>query len=216
MVRGLLAAAVLALVASFGFAVAAGFPVVADDVTVVRIPGAVPEKRCTVAPVADAYVDEALPETPFGDEDFLAVASGPANRRALVRFDLGSCSVPAGAELRSARLTMVVAAAPAQARTWDVRRVTSVWHAATVTWTTAPTVAATVTDTAPIGTIDGATVAWDVRTDVADVVSGGATDRGWRIADVSEGAPLRVGGALASSETATSDARPSLTLTWFD
>lgn len=195
---------------------AAGFPVAADGLTLVRVPGAAPVKTCTVTPSSDTFLDEELPETPFGAEPYLAVASGPADRRALVRFDLSSCGIPAGAEVRSARLAMGLTDAPASPRAWRVQRVTSDWAAAEVTWSTAPTVAPAATDTAAIGTVAGVPVTWDVRADVALIVSGGATNRGWRIADVDESAPLRDGGAFAASEAVVAADRPSLTLTWFD
>lgn len=217
--RGRFVAAALAcaalVLAGAGVVGAAAFPVASDELTLVRVPGAVPEHSCTLTAVADSYVDEALPDTAFGPEEYVAVSSGPTDRRAFVRFDIASCGVPAGAEVRSARMSLLLTAAPAWARTWEVQRVTDVWHGPTVTWNTAPTVAAGVTDTAAVGTVAGVAVSWNVRADVADVVSGAATDRGWRIADADEESPVTVGGALASHEAAESE-RPSLTLTWFD
>jgi hypothetical protein len=208
-------AGVLAL-ACAAVAVAAGFPVTTDDLTVVRIAGAVPEESCTITAVADAHVDEAQPDATFGTGPAVEIASGPADRRALVRFDIGSCAIPAGAEVRSARLRAVLTTAPAAGRTWKIQRVTSAWTGLSVTWNTAPAVVAAATDTAQTGTAAGAVVEWDVVGDVAGVVAGTATDSGWRIADADETAPTTVGGALASSEVASSGDRPSLTIRWFD
>jgi len=215
-VRGLVCAAVLVTLSSIGVAVGAGFPLVAEDVTIVRIPGAVPFKSCTVAPVADAFVDEALPDTAFGAEPYVEVAAGPSRRRALVRFDLDSCGVSAGAQVRTARLRMLLTAAPTESRTWRVRRVTSAWTEGAATWNAAPDVAASVTDAVETGVVLGDVLEWDVRGDVAQIVSGAVTDRGWRIADPDETAPVTVSGALASREAVDPAQRPSLTLTWFD
>ena len=213
--RGLLLAGAIALTAT-GIAFAAGFPVTTRDLTTVRIPGAVPEKSCTITPAADAHVDEAQPDATFDTGPALEVASGPADRRAFVRFDVGSCSIPAGAEVRSATLRAVLTAAPAEDRTWKVQRVTEAWSAPSITWNAAPAVATAATDSAPTGTTPGATVGWNVLADVAGVVSGTADDRGWRIADTDATAPVTVAGALASSEAASEPTRPALTITWFD
>lgn len=206
------AAFVLALA---GVASAAVLALDADRITVLRIPGTVPVKTCTISAVSDAYVDEALPDAAAGTAPALEVTAGPADRRAFVRFDVAGCSIPAGAEVRSAALAMVLAAAPAEARNWKVQRVTDAW-AGDVTWSTAPAVAAASTDTAATGIAAGATLQWNVLPDVADVVSGAALDRGWRIADADETPVAPVGGALASSEAAAAGTRPTLTVTWFD
>ena len=155
------------------------------------------------------------PDAAAGTAPALEVTAGPADRRAFVRFDVAGCSIPAGAEVRSAALAMVLAAAPAEARNWKVQRVTDAW-AGDVTWSTAPAVAAASTDTAATGIAAGATLQWNVLPDVADVVSGAALDRGWRIADADETPVAPVGGALASSEAAAAGTRPTLTVTWFD
>jgi hypothetical protein len=211
-------AAVLAaafVVALAGVASAAGFTVDADRMTLVRVPGAVPPKTCTVAASADAAVDEALPDTNAGTSATLDIAAGPADRHAFVRFDVGSCAIPPEAELRSAVLRMVLAGAPAEDRSWKARRVTGAWAETGITWNTAPSLAAASTDAVSTGTVAGAALAWNVAADVADVVSGGA-DHGWRIADADDAPAAPVAGSLASRENAVAADRPSLTVTWFD
>lgn len=198
-----------------GVASAAALAVDADSLTVLRIPGTVPVKTCTISAVSDAFVDEALPDTAAGTAPTVEVAGGPADRRAFVRFDIAACSIPAGAEVRSAALAMVLVAAPAETRSWSVRRVTDAW-AGDVTWNTAPAVAAASTSSASTGIAAGATLQWSVLPDVAAVVSGAALDRGWRIADADETPVAPVGGTLASSEAVDAGTRPTLTVTWFD
>ena len=211
--RALLIAAALTA-AGAGAALAAGFAVDADDLTVVRIPGAVPVESCTITAVADAYIDEAAPDATAGTAPALEVAAGAADRRALVRFDIGSCAIPSGADVRTAQLELVLTTAPGASRSWTVRRINDPWTGLSVTWNTAPAVAATATAAAPTGTVAGATVAWDVLPDVADVVTGAAPDRGWLVADADEATPAA--GAVGASEAAAAADRPSLTITWFD
>jgi hypothetical protein len=206
------------ILALAGVASAAVLTVDADEMTLVRVPGAVPPKTCTVGAVADTDADEALPDAGDGTATTVGVAAGPAAaKRAFVRFDLAPCSIPSNAEVRSAALRMVLAAAPAADRTWKVRRVAEAWSEATMTWNTMPTTFAAVsTDTLSTGTVAGATLAWNVAADVANIVSGAVTDNGWRIADADEASPTPDGGALAARENAAADDRPALTVTWFD
>lgn len=214
-VRTALLGATLAL-ALTGVASAALLGIDADRVTLVRIPGAVPAKTCTVGAVADAHVDESLPDTNAGTAATVEVGAGPADRRAFVRFDLASCAIPAGADVRSAKLSAVLAAAPADPRTWNVHRATAAWPELGVTWNTAPAVAASATGTASIGTAAGATVEWSVLSDVAGIVSGATSNDGWRISDADEAPPAPIAGSLASREAAAAADRPTLTVTWFD
>ena len=199
-----------------GIASAAALTVDANTMTLVRIPGPVPPKTCTVAAIADAHVDEALPDANAGTAASLDVAAGPADRRAFVRFDLASCAIPSTAELRSAALRMVLAGAPAEDRSWKVRRLTGAWTEAGVTWNTAPSLAAASTDAVSTGAVAGAALTWNVAADVADVVSGAATDHGWTIADADEAPAIPAAGSLASREDADAAERPVLTVTWFD
>jgi hypothetical protein len=199
-----------------GVASAAGLSVAPDTMTLVRVPGAVPVKTCTLVAGADAHVDEALPDGTAGSAPALDVTAGASDRRAFVQFDLPACAIPSTAEVRGAALRMTLAVAPAEDRSWKARRVAGAWTEAGITWNTAPPLAASSTDTVPTGTVAGATLTWDVAADVADAVSGAVTDRGWRIADADEAPAAPVTGSLASREDADPADRPSLTVTWFD
>jgi hypothetical protein len=213
--RGLIAGVVCALVFS-GVAWGAVLSVDGDELTLVRVPGFVPAESCTVGAVADAHVDEATPDGNFGSDALLTVGAGTYDSRALVRFDVSSCSIPSGADVRSARLRMVLVDAPGEDRTWKARRVTGAWTEGAVTWNTEPALAAASTADVQTGTVAGATLEWDVLPDVAGIVSGALTDRGWRIADSDEAPASPVLGGLASREEPVGAQRPELTVTWFD
>jgi hypothetical protein len=215
-VRRAVALGVVLVVALAGVAWGAVLAVTADQMTVVRVTGAVPAETCTVGAVADAYVDESTPGSNFGSDATLAVHAGPADAHALVRFDLASCSIPSGADVRSATLKMTIADPPGEDRAWKARRVTGAWNENNVKWNTAPTVAPASTDTVQTGVAAGVELQWNVLADVATFVSGAATNRGWQILDGDETSVLQVDGALASREDPVAARRPSLTVTWFD
>jgi hypothetical protein len=215
-VRRAVALGTVLVVALAGVAWGTVLAVTADELTVVRVTGAVPAETCSVGAVADAYIDQATPGANFGSDAMLKVNAGPSDARALVRFDLASCSIPPGADVRSATLNMTIADAPGEDRAWKARRITAAWNENNVKWNTAPTVAAASTDTVQTGIAVGVVLQWNVLADVATFVSGAATDRGWQIFDGDEGSVLQVDGALASREDPVAARRPSLTVTWFD
>jgi hypothetical protein len=79
-----------------------------------------------------------------------------------------------------------------------------------VTWNTNPSVAGTATGTFSAATTGAKTV--DVSADVADWVSGAASNFGWRLADL--GASAIATSALGSSENGTTTNRPTLAITY--
>ena len=127
---------------------------------------------------------------------------------AWIKFNLAGCALPAGAQVDSATLTLQMTASM-NGRTISVSEATGAWAEGTLTWNTQPAVAATPTDTFS-GTGTG-TKTVDVGPDVADWVSGVATNYGWRLADL--GASQNVTGTIVSSEGPTAN-RPTLTIAY--
>jgi hypothetical protein len=168
------------------------------------------------ASVEDSYVDENAPTTPNGSSATMNSQSrNNRNRRSYVSFDLTTCapSVPSSAIVTGATLRLWVTAVPvATCRTEDVFAVTSAWTQSAITWNNQPFGTATNspasaarTDSITIGSGAGCTVgsaaqyvAWNVTSNVATFVSGGATNFGWMIRDDAEGAN-GVGFAVAFS-----------------
>lgn len=158
------------------------------------------------ASVQDSYVDENAPTTTNGSAATMNSQSrNNRNRRSYVSFDLTTCapSVPSSAIVTGATLRLWVTAVPvATCRTEDVFAVTSAWTQSAITWNNQPfgtainnPASATRTDSITIGSGAGCTIGtaaqyvpWNVTTNVASFVSGGATNFGWMIRDDAEGA----------------------------
>src|SRR6476620_11992929 len=158
------------------------------------------------ASVRDSFVDENAPTTTNGSAATMSSQSrNNRNRRSYVSFDLTTCapSVPSSAVVTGATLRLWVTAVPvATCRTEDVFAVTSAWTQSAVTWNNQPfgtainnPASAARTDSITIGSGAGCTIGsaaqyvpWNVTTNVANFVSGGATNFGWMIRDDAEGA----------------------------
>lgn len=172
-------------------------------------------KVCSRNAVADSYVDELSSVSNFGTGTSLAVKSLLlGNRRALVRFDLSPCSILSGATVVSAYLKLYLSGAPSLSRTYEAYRITAGWTETGVTWAGQPSLAAVATATALTGTTNGATVEWDVKSDVTAFVAGTATDNGWLVKDLLEGDALGVEGTFSAREHATGGQRPMLVVTY--
>lgn len=209
----LLAAVVLGAASAIG---AAPLGLVPSGLTVFAGASTITPTSCSLAASsADAYVDGTALLSNFGAAaDLLVTSSLVGNRRTLLRFDLASCGIPAGARVTSATLALVLSQAPASSRVYEVRRVTSSWSESTITWTSQPTVAGSATATATTGTSSGVTLSWDVSADAQAFVAGTSND-GWRVADSSESALVAVSGTFGSRERATAAERPTLTVSFY-
>lgn len=170
---------------------------------------------CSLNPAADTYVDEASSAGNFGTETSFSVTSLLAgNRRALVHFDLSSCSIPDGAEILSADLKMYLSSAPVLERTHDAHRATASWSETGVTWADQPSIDGTATASAITGVTDGVTLEWDVTSDVAAFVEGAATNHGWLVKDTLEGGATEMTGTYSSRDHGTEAERPVLAVTY--
>jgi hypothetical protein len=184
----------------------------------------VPVTTCTLTAAADTYAHEDSAGTNFGTETTLHVRSGvrrvllltfPDNKRSFVRFDLASCSIPSSARVVSAQQNLFLSTAPSSSRTYQVHRVTQSWTETNLAWDNQPAVAASATASASTGTVANVTIGWDVRADIQSFVGGTATNDGWRLKDVTEGADPAHEGRFNAREHGTTSQRPSLVVTYY-
>ena len=136
-----------------------------------------------ILPSADTQVLEGDPGAAGGSETRLKVQSSKnGDAHALVRFDLST--VPVGSDIRGATLTMCLKSGPKTARVHELHVLLGGWDEATVTWNTAPTVAAA----SAYATVHkkARCVIWTVTGDVQAWVDG-AANHGWLVMDSDEG-----------------------------
>jgi hypothetical protein len=151
------------------------------------------KNTCTLTGGTDTYIDENKASQSNGSAATLSVQPDTNKRRwALVMFDLSSCAIPATGGADSATLKLTVTATASSSRTLTVTPVTSAWSGST-TWSTAPTFAGAATTTFASGTTANAVLSIPVTIDVDGSIRG-ATNYGWRIADL---------GSQAASDTTT-------------
>ena len=171
---------------------------------------------CTLTAVADSYVDALLATSNFGTSLVLNVnPSAVSTERALVRFDLTTCSptIPADAIVQSAQLRLTVAALVLASRTINLRSATSTWTETGVTWNTQPTVAASVSGSAGVtaGQAAGTVITWTATSDVQAFVAGAASSFGFRLNDSAEGG---VGAVLSFRSREAATGQPQLVITY--
>lgn len=170
---------------------------------------------CSLEPDADTYVDQALSASNFGTASSFSVKSLlGGNHRALVHFDLSTCSIPSGATVLGAELKLYLSSAPALDRSHAAHRVTAAWAETSVTWDDQPSFAATATASTLTGLGDGVTLSWDVTTDVDAFVAGTSTNHGWLVKDTLEDDAVGMTGTYSSREHTTAGERPVLAVTY--
>jgi hypothetical protein len=181
----------------------------------------------------DSYVDENAPTTNNGTAVTMNSQSrNNRNRRSYVSFDLTTCApnVPSSATVTNATLRLWVTAMPVAAcRTEDVFAVTSAWTESAITWNNQPfgtainnPASGTRTDSITVGTGAGCTIGsvgqyvpWNVTANVANFVSGSATNFGWMIRDDVEGANgLGFTVTFSTSDAGSIAQAPQLTVTY--
>ncbi len=195
---------------------AASLAVASQRLTALSGASHVPLTTCAVAPAADTHVAEGASTTNYGTSASLLVRSEAlANRRALLRFDLSSCSIPSNASIRAAALRLTLASPPAASRTYEVHRATAAWSESAATWSTQPSVAPSPTSSALTGTTAGAVVEWSVKADIEAFVQGTAANEGWQIRDATESEPTAVESEFAAREHTTISSRPVLTVSYY-
>ena len=216
--------------ASVGFA--ASLPVSSKNLTVYM--------TCTLSGTTggsasehDSYVDENAPITTNGSAVTMNSQSrNNRNRRSYVSFDLATCApnVPSSATVTGATLRLWATAIPAATcRTEDVFAVTSAWTQSAITWNNQPfgtainsPASGTRTDSITVGSGAGCTIGsaaqyvpWNVTTNVANFVSGGATNFGWMIRDDAEGANgLGFAVTFSTSDAGSIPQAPQLVVTY--
>jgi hypothetical protein len=211
----LVLAAVVLAAATTGAAAAATLGLSSRALTTHSSPVTIAPTTCTPATAADSHVSELLSLSNFGTSTTLDVRSLLLdNARAFVRFDLGSCSIPANALVVAASLELRLLTAPSASRTHDVRRVTAAWTETGVTWSNQPGVAGTATASAATETTPDVTLAWDVTADVQAFVAGTA-NHGWRVGDRTESSVTSRAAQYGSRQHATSSSRPTLSISYF-
>jgi hypothetical protein len=197
-------------------AFAAGLGVAAQRLTSFASATSVPVEACTLEPVADTYADGLSLLLNFGSATDLLVRSALTGAaRTFVRFDLSACSIASTAEIETARFDLYLATAPSAARTHDVHRVTASWGEASLTWSSQPAVAGTMTSSTSTGTSGGATISWNVLADVQAFVTGSQTNHGWRIKDSTEGSLTAQAATFGARERASAGQRPLLAITYY-
>jgi len=125
-----------------------------------------------------------------------------------VKFDLSS--IPAGATITAATLTLCRTNGSGGGRTHELRSVTSAWTETGLTWNNQPTLAISAGATLTVPASAGCANA-DVKNDVQAWMLA-APNFGWRIADIDEPtAPLV---DWATHEEPSAGLRPSLSVTY--
>jgi hypothetical protein len=181
----------------------------------------------------DSYVDENAATTTNGSAVTMNSQSrNNRNRRSYVSFDLTTCapSVPSSAIVTGATLRLWATAIPAATcRTEDVFAVTSAWTQSAITWNNQPfgtainnPASGTRMDSITVGSGAGCTIGsaaqyvpWNVTTNVANFISGGATNFGWMIRDDAEGANgLGFAVTFSTSDAGTVPQAPQLVVTY--
>jgi hypothetical protein len=171
-----------------------------------------PAKRAS-----DAYVDESLASSNFGSAATLNVKSSLALLRqyTFIQFNLSACSIPAGANVQSATLSLVLVSAPTTSRTYTVSRASGAWSETKITWNDQPAVDSTPSLTFSVGTTSNVSYTLTVTRDIQDFVAGTVGNNGWRIIDSdSLLGTASFAGQFASSENTTTANRPTLQITY--
>jgi len=151
----------------------------------------------------DAVVNALNPTTNYGNTAFEAIEAwtqGGSNRiqRSLIDFDYST--IPAGATITSAKLTLYAdttynysagSVPPGHSQlsgsnAWQLSRVTSAWNEQTVTWNTMPTIDAATTLSLPASTSASESYTIDVTTFVKAEVANPTTYYGFLMNLVTE------------------------------
>jgi len=182
------------------------------------IPEAAPqsgeEVTVSLVPSADAFADQGQPSQSFGSADVLVVRSQQSgNARVYVFFDLSS--IPRGAEVLSARLTLHVENPPPFERAYWCYRAASSWSEGTISWSARPQTSSIYSSSATVSA-SANSVTWDVTAMVQKMLYGipeqSWPNYGWEIFDGQEDSGQQVETTLHSREAASASDRPSLVI----
>lgn len=220
--RKLVVAIVAVSIASAAVAYAAGTTVTSARITHQTASTTIPPQSVsttltlTDATGIDTWIDQDNPATAHTTDTTLHVhpENGNKARRPLLQFDLSS--IPSGASVTSALLTMRVTTCPSSngARTYKLDRPIATWLE-TVTWGTprpATTASAAPNVTLAAGCSVGTTLTWTVTGDV-QLWFASTANNGWQISDTANG-NANDAVQFGSSENATAANRPTLAITY--
>lgn len=205
----------LPLLVGSSMAFAASLGVSTQRLTTVTKASTVPASTCNLANASeDTWVNEGNQTQVNGNATTLNVRSALSDRRAYVKFDHSSCSIPSSARITTATLRLRLSVAPPTSRTHEVWRATSAWAEGTLDWSPQPSVAGSATASATTGTASNVTLTWTVTGDVQTWV-GGTANNGWRVNDQTEGSATQQHAEYRSSEFTTAAQRPKLDITYY-
>jgi len=144
--------------------------------------------------VADATASELWPDTNYGTSTNMWVRSSSdaswKDARIFIKADLSS--IPPGAKIVSATLSLYVWSPPSDSRTHQIYLLDQTWIETTITWNNRPLWPAqpTAVPEATVGTSAG-WVSWDVKNQIQIMLHRSSADvwqnRGWEIKDKTEG-----------------------------
>jgi hypothetical protein len=176
---------------------------------------------------ADTWADENSPGQKKGGGGTMQVQSNSGrNQRAYIRFEMTKC-VPtpsSAATVLKATLRLNLASAPPGSRTYHLHRVTgpcpeaatTCWTESGLTWNNKPAAAAS-----PTAALDLSATStpnqyydFDVTADVAAMVTGTASNYGWRIADSAEGNPSAVIVTFKAKDLVSPSGAPQLVIAY--
>jgi hypothetical protein len=201
-------------------------PTTSVGVTPTATPTPTPPPPAILSAVKDSWIQQDNATQNKGTDTGLRVKSASGKlRRSLVQFDLSS--IAPSSCIESAALKLTLTQVQNTARTHAVHRLTANWTEGTgvsnsgVTWNSRnglnPWTAAggdfapTATASTATGTVNGATLQWDVTSDVSAFLAGTASNNGWLVKDANEGTGAEF--VFASRENGTPTKRPQLVVT---
>ncbi|HEY82272.1 MAG TPA: DNRLRE domain-containing protein [Dehalococcoidia bacterium] len=170
-----------------------GVPFADDDLTILKEPVIV--QPLNTLPWSRIVDEDAMvanappPEQNYGTALTMKVSSGiptsnETNARVFLKVDISS--IPAGAVIQSANLTLWAKEYPEVARTYDLHRVTANWTETSIHWNNQPGIAASATASARTPSDNSTPMKWEVRNDIQAWLDGVTTNYGWRISDAAE------------------------------
>lgn len=166
-----------------------------------------------LAAIGDTEIRENNTGNNYGSDTTFHVYSQSTNkdRRVLVKFDL--TAIVSGSAISTATVSVKLVNAPGTNRQYDIYRVTSAWDEKSVTWSTRPSIAASLTSSTASGVTNDVTLSWDVTADAQAFLSG-TTNNGWVIRDATEESTSANTNqaTFASRENGTNAARPQLSI----
>ena len=204
------------ILASASIAFAATLSVTSSRLTTYSTPVSVAETTCTLTASADAGLDRATQTTNYGTLNAMSVRAQTGNnmRRSILRFNIGTCNIPATALISSAALSLTVSSGPGTSRTYGVHRVNGTWAEGTVTFQNQPAFTAAATSTVTTGAAP-TRLSWSVLSDVSSFAAGTTSNNGWVVKDANESASPGVETIFPTREAAAAASRPTLVIGYY-